>query len=155
MDRIKITIKTHINMNRELIEQIKNGTHCIEMPYNPTDKDFEIMQLIRDEYFPNDNSYIQNIVTRYKNISRQKEDAGRFAFWRFPIRDPYFNDMVPIPLSKFYDSQPKMVEVEKVVEWVKNNKQEITSSESGERTFDGFDYIDYEDLLKFLNTNNP
>lgn len=31
---------------KELIEQIKNGTHCIEMPYNPTDKDFEIMKLL-------------------------------------------------------------------------------------------------------------
>lgn len=97
----------------ELIEYIKQGTHCIEMPDNPTQDDVKIFRKIRDEYFQNDCSIIENIGKFYNIVSRQKEDAERFAFWRFPIRDSYFNDMIPIPLSSFSQPQPKVVEVEK------------------------------------------
>lgn len=83
-------------MNKELIELLKQGTHCIEMPDNPSEKDVVLLGIITNT---------ERIYANFKfyNIDRKGFDHNT-------------TNIPTIPLSSFLDT-PKMISVEAVKEW--------------------------------------
>lgn len=109
-----------MTINQELLAKVKQGTHCMKMPTHPNEESYKILEKIRNEYFPYDGTNTENAVNFYKIISRQKKHDDKFAFWSFPMRDEYFNKMIPIELHSFI-VQEEMVKVSEVMEWIDAN----------------------------------
>ena len=84
-------------MNKELIELLKQGTHCIEMPDNPTKEDVELLNEITNGDW--------HIIQKYH------------GYW---CSFKEIDTLIPIPLSSFLDT-PKMISVEAVKDWVEQN----------------------------------
>lgn len=82
-------------MNKELIELLKQGTHCIEMPDNPSDEDVVLLGIIT------------NTERRYANFKFYNIDRKGF--------DHNTTNIPTIPLSSFL---PKMISVEAVKEFI-------------------------------------
>lgn len=87
-------------MNKELIELLKQGTHCIEMPDNPSEKDVVLLGIIT------------NTERRYANFKFYNIDRKGF--------DHNTTNIPTIPLSSFLDT-PKMISVEAVIKWISDN----------------------------------
>ena len=68
-------------MNKELIELLKQGTHCIEMPDNPSEKDVVLLGIIT------------NTERRYANFKFYNIDRKGF--------DHNTTNIPTIPLSSF------------------------------------------------------
>lgn len=82
----------------ELIEQIKQGTHAIEMPDNPTQDDVKLLNEVTGKYKPNAN-------WRYYTLGRIGFDVNDY-------------NLQVIPLSSFSQPQPKVVEVDKLIDFL-------------------------------------
>lgn len=110
----------------ELIEQIKQGTHAIEMPDNPTQEDVKLLNEVTGKYKPNAN-------WRYYTLDRIGFDDND-------------HDLQIIPLSSF---NPKVVEVDELLRFVDYKESMVDFSIATEtlRTF----LLNPELLTQFLN----
>lgn len=111
-------------MNKELIELLKQGTHCIEMPDNTTKEDVDLLNEIQTELVGYNPDF-------YGNYNYYTNGFGQV------INE---DNLLTIPLSSFLD-QPKMISVEAVKEFI--HKHVFYQ--------DNDELIDADQLLTFLN----
>ncbi len=127
-----------MKLNNQLIEQIKQGKAVIQMPPNPSEDNVKLLNSIYESY-----------------IGYNPLFFGTRKYYNHYCGSDYNDDgLLPIPLSSFLTKDKQMISVEEVLEWIEQNKQEVEGSESGERSLDGFDYIDYHELKQFLTDKN-
>jgi hypothetical protein len=104
-----------MKLNNQLIEQIKQGTHCIEMPDNPSKEDVELL----NEILPDDDGFKHEGYNKYYGLN-----------W-----DSSHNTLNK-PTIKLHDflilDDPKMISVDEVLEWITTNLDE-TKNDVGER----------------------
>lgn len=110
-------------MNKELIEQLKQGTHCIEMPDNPTKEDVKLLN---------------SILEIVEGSNPLFEGINKYYGFNWDNSHNCFN-RTTIPLSSFLDT-PKMISVEAVKEWVDTQSKVYKA-------------IPIDQLLTFLNTH--
>jgi len=87
-----------MKLNTQLIEQVKNSTHLIEMPDHPTNEDVYLLNEITNIIKPSANF-------KYYGINRVGFDHNT-------------THIPTIPLSSFLTQDKQMVSVEEVLAWI-------------------------------------
>ena len=117
-----------MKLNQELIDKVKQGTHCIEMPStNPSKEDNYLLGKLAYELLE-----VTSQITRGYIYYRYKSGhlLGMVA-----------TDLIPIKISELSAFKTKMVSVEELKEWIEANYH-INDN--------GYVSVDKDNLLNFL-----
>jgi hypothetical protein len=95
-----------MNINQELVEKVKSGTHCIEIPNNTTVDNWNDFDILASRYFDDPFVGTGGKYYSFRNV-------GLYALKKI-------GKLIPIPLSSFFLPTPKMIPVEELNEFIFN-----------------------------------
>ncbi len=93
-----------MNINQELVEKVKAGTHCIEMPKPQCKDDVALLNVV--------------LTKAKKNLSIK---PGLWNYYWVNGYGDLSDGFIPIPLSSFFLPTLKMIPVEELEKLVKEN----------------------------------